>query len=61
MSDATAKTAAPLDEVMLAMDVVDTEEDQAAEAQAKRLRELAQKVEKFVEGEGTVEGATFEE
>lgn len=39
----------------------ETEEDHAAKAQADRLQELAQKVESFVEGEGDVEGAKFEE
>lgn len=39
----------------------ETEEDRAAKAQASRLQDLAQKVESFVEGEGDVEGAKFEE
>lgn len=43
------------------MDVDGEAENQAAEEQAKRLKDLAQKVENFVEGEGTLEGAAFEE
>lgn len=43
------------------MNVDDAGEDQAAEEQAKRLKDLAQKVQNFVEGEGELEGATFEE
>lgn len=38
-----------------------TPEDQVAEQQASRLRNLAQKVEEFVEGEGDIEGARFAE
>jgi hypothetical protein len=35
------------------------EEEASAKDQAARLRQLAEKVGKFVEGKGTVEGATF--
>ena len=46
-----------------AMDVdpTESEEDRVAKAQAERLRDLAKKVEEFVEGEGDVEGARFAE
>lgn len=37
------------------------EEDRMASEQAVRLKDLASKVEKFVEGEGDIEGARFEE
>jgi len=37
------------------------EEDRMANEQASRLKDLASKVEKFVEGEGDIEGARFEE
>lgn len=36
-------------------------EDKIASEQAKRLKDLATKVENFVEGEGDLEGARFEE
>ena len=36
-------------------------EDKLAEEQAKKLKDLATKVESFVEGEGDLEGARFEE
>ena len=36
-------------------------EDKLASEQAKKLRDLATKVENFVEGEGDLEGARFEE
>ena len=39
----------------------DDAEEHAAATQAARLKELASKVENFVEGEGDVEGARFEE
>ena len=39
----------------------DRAEDDAAEEQAKKLKNLAAKVEDFVEGEGDLEGALFEE
>jgi hypothetical protein len=42
-------------------EVWDTEEDRISTEQASRLQDLAQKVENFVEGEGHVEGAKFEE
>lgn len=38
-----------------------TDEERAAEIQASRLKDLAQKVEEFVEGEGDLEGARFAE
>ena len=38
-----------------------TAEDRGAHEQASRLRNLAQKVEEFVEGEGDMEGAMFKE
>jgi len=38
-----------------------TAEDRVANEQASRLRNLAQKVEEFVEGEGDMEGAMFKE
>lgn len=37
------------------------QDDQLAQEQATRLRELAQKVEEFVEGKGDLEGAIFSE
>ena len=40
---------------------VDQKEEQLAQDQASKLKSLAQKVEKFVEGEGDLEGARFEE
>ena len=43
-----------------AMDV-DQKEEQLAQDQASKLKSLAQKVEEFVEGEGDLEGALFEE
>lgn len=36
-------------------------EDRIASEQASRLKDLASKVEQFVEGEGDMEGARFEE
>jgi len=36
-------------------------EDRMASEQASRLKDLANKVEQFVEGEGDMEGARFEE
>jgi len=49
-----------------AMDVdlpseTESPEDKLASEQAKRLKDLASKVENFVEGEGDLEGARFEE
>ena len=46
-----------------AMDVdnMESEEDRVAKAQAERLRDLAKKVEEFVESEGDVDGARFAE
>ncbi|KAF9452554.1 SGT1-domain-containing protein [Macrolepiota fuliginosa MF-IS2] len=38
-----------------------SEEDRMASEQAARLKDLASKVEKFVEGEGDIEGARFED
>jgi len=43
-----------------AMDI-DQKEQQLAQDQASKLKSLAQKVEEFVEGEGDLEGARFEE
>lgn len=43
------------------MDVDESPEDRIASEQAKRLKDLASKVEIFIEGEGDVEGARFEE
>ena len=40
---------------------INSTEDDVAAKQASRLQDLASKVEKFVEGEGDVEGARFEE
>ena len=40
---------------------VDQKEEELAQDQASKLKSLAQKVEKFVEGEGGLEGALFEE
>ena len=40
---------------------VSQEEEQLAQAQASRLQDLAKKVEEFVEGEGDLEGARFQE
>lgn len=39
----------------------ETSEDHVASTQASRLQALAAKVENFVEGEGDLEGARFEE
>lgn len=49
-----------------AMDVdrpvsVEEQETRMAQAQADKLKGLANKIESFVEGEGTLEGAVFEE
>ncbi|TFK89759.1 SGT1-domain-containing protein [Polyporus arcularius HHB13444] len=41
------------------VDPQETDEDRVARAQAERLRDLAKKVEQFVEGEGDLEGARF--
>ncbi|KDQ20565.1 hypothetical protein BOTBODRAFT_26568 [Botryobasidium botryosum FD-172 SS1] len=51
----TREGSAPMD--------VDTkgEEEEVTEEQAKRLKDLAQKVERFVEGEGSLDGAIFED
>ena len=43
------------------VDMEADEEDRVAKVQAERLRDLAKKVEEFVEGEGDVEGARFAE
>jgi len=40
---------------------VDEKEEQLAQDQASKLKSLARKVEEFVEGEGDMEGARFEE
>ena len=44
-----------------ASDASTQQEDQLAQEQAARLRNLAQKVEDFVEGKGDLEGAIFSE
>lgn len=41
--------------------VADQKEEEIAQDQASKLKTLARKVEKFVEGEGDLEGALFEE
>ena len=43
------------------MDVDEDDGDRVAAAQAERLQGFAKKVQKFVEGEGTLEGAMFDE
>ena len=43
------------------VDAQEDEEDRIAKIQADRLRDLARKVEDFVEGEGDIEGARFAE
>ena len=43
------------------IDITQTAEDRTTLEQADRLKELATKVQDFVEGEGDLEGATFEE
>ena len=43
------------------MDVDESPEDRLASEQAKKLKDLASKVESFIDGEGDVEGARFEE
>ena len=40
---------------------IESLEDKLASEQAKKLKDLATKVENFVEGEGDLEGARFEE
>ena len=49
------------DPVADAMDVDNQEEEEAAAKEASKLADLAAKVEKFVEGEGDLTGARFEE
>jgi hypothetical protein len=39
----------------------ETEEDKLAKEQARRMKDLADKMEGFVEGTGDLEGAVFEE
>lgn len=41
--------------------VPNDDEDKVVEDQAGKLKDLAQKVQRFVEGKGTLEGAVFEE
>ena len=43
------------------MDVDESPEDRLASEQAKKLKELATKVESFIDLEGDIEGARFEE
>ena len=40
---------------------VDQKEEQLAQDQASKLKSLAQKIEEFVEGDGDLEGARFDE
>jgi hypothetical protein len=40
---------------------VDRKEEELAQDQALKLKSLAQKIEKFVEGEGDLDGALFDE
>ena len=48
--------------VNAAEDQMDIDDDEKmAQDQATRMKSLAEKIEKFVEGQGTLEGATFEE
>ena len=43
------------------LDETESPEDKLASEQAKKLKDLATKVENFVDGEGDLEGARFEE
>jgi hypothetical protein len=53
MNKATAQATDKMD--------IDEDEDAKVNEQAKRMKDLAGKVEKFVEGEGDLEGAVFDE
>ena len=56
-----SKSAPKTNEHSEPMDIDQSDEDAVAQAQADRLKGFAKKVEKFVEGEGTLEGAMLEE
>ena len=47
--------------VPMDVDANGAQEERLAEAQASKLKDLAKKVEEFVEGEGDLEGARFAE
>lgn len=51
----------PSDAMEIEPSVQEIEEDRIAKEQASKLQDLAKKVEDFVEGEGNIEGAQFEE
>ena len=59
--DSMLKTIAPGHSNGIGAMDVDHKEEQLAQDQASKLKSLAQKVEEFVEGEGDLEGARFEE
>ncbi|RPD81718.1 SGT1-domain-containing protein [Lentinus tigrinus ALCF2SS1-7] len=61
MLEKTTGSSKGKEKAMNAMDVdaPEDDEDRVAKAQAERLRDLAKKVEQFVEGEGDLEGARF--
>ncbi|KDR84832.1 hypothetical protein GALMADRAFT_233248 [Galerina marginata CBS 339.88] len=63
MLEATARPKGdlPRDPNAMDLDVMDLVEDRLASEQAKQLKDLAAKVENFVEGEGELEGAMFED
>lgn len=56
-----SKTTKPKDPNAMNTDDAISPEDRLAEEQAAQLKNLASKVEDFLEGEGELEGATFEE
>lgn len=61
---ATGSSKAETQRSMNPMDIEEPKaeaEDRLASAQATKLKELAAKVEEFVEGDGDIEGARFEE
>ncbi|KAF4623707.1 hypothetical protein D9613_001668 [Agrocybe pediades] len=55
------KTGAQKDKDAMDVDENDSAEDRVASEQAQRLKNLASKVESFVEGQGDLEGALFED
>jgi len=55
------QTTVPKDVEMKSPQDDERAEDEAAAEQAKKLKNLAAKVEDFVEGQGDLEGALFEE
>lgn len=55
------KTAPTTESDSMDVDKEESPEDRLATEQAKKLQNLAAKVEQFVEGEGDMEGARFEE